>query len=247
MSQYLMNQRPMSQFAIPSHGSLKIRFVARFVRPIRQIAKSAILLAAGLSLAGCSLPIQAPHPQETWRLDAPKVTSAPILAAGQPQQITVLLRPMSAAQGMESPAMMYSRAPQVLAPYRDNRWVAAPAEMIGDALSQTLASQPWVSGVLRTGGPARVQVVLSCSLEKLEHDINGTQGMAHLAMDCLWLDPQTRDIRAHWRFDQTQPLPHNAAADFAAGAQQLLQQAAEIMVQNTRALVSMVSNPDGAS
>ncbi|WP_407275059.1 ABC-type transport auxiliary lipoprotein family protein [Halothiobacillus sp. DCM-1] len=190
-----------------------------------------------LGLAGCSLPIQAPQPQETWRLDAAKIVTKPVLVEGQPRTVSILLRNVSPAQGLESPAMMYSRAPQVLAPYRDNRWLAPPADMIGDALNQTLARQPWVAGVFRTGGTARVQIGLSCTLEKLEHDIQGTEGAAHLAMDCVWLDPKTRAIQAHWRFDRSEALAQNNAEDFAAGAQRLLDQALVDIVQQTRDLV----------
>ncbi len=231
-----MNLSALRQFFLRTMGAAAgpARLTTGQRRPGRLIAAG----LCALSLAGCSLPIQAPHPQQTWRLDTPKVASEPVLISGKPQQITLLLRAINPVQELDSPAMMYSRAPQVLAPYRDSRWLAPPAEMIGDALSQSLASQPWVAGVVRTGGPVRVQLALSCGLEKLEHDISGAQGVAHLAMDCLWLNPSTRSIEAHWRFDQTTPLTHNAAADFAAGAQQLLNQAAAQIVQQTRVLAS---------
>lgn len=208
--------------------------------------RRSVVLALVLGLSGCGLPIQAPHVQETWRLDAPRVTTNALPIDGKNQTVTLLLRPIKATQGLQTSAMMYSRAPQILAPYRDNRWLAPPAEMIADALGQTLANQSWVAGVLRTGGTAKAQLAIDCRVEVLEHDIYQAQGAAHLVMDCLWLDPRNRHIQAHLRFDQTERLAHNTAADFAAGAQALLNRAVLDIVQQTRQLASSPALDDAS-
>ncbi|MHB8921029.1 MAG: ABC-type transport auxiliary lipoprotein family protein [Halothiobacillus sp.] len=193
----------------------------------------------GLLLGGCSLPIKPQQAQNTYRLNPPALQTAAITVPGEtrPTAYLIEMRPITAAQGFETPAMMYSREALMLLPYRDSHWLAAPAALLTDAVEQALGRQPWVAGVVSNSARAPVAVSVSCNLTRLEHDINGETGHAHLVMSCLWLTPTTRSVLAHWRFDQTQIMPENDAAQFAAASQELVNQALTQIVEKTRELL----------
>jgi cholesterol transport system auxiliary component len=194
----------------------------------------------GVFLAGCSLPIKPQQAQTTYRLNPPALASMPLMGTGStpPGAFLIEVRPIEAAKGFETPNMMYSTQAQLLEPYRESRWLAAPAALLTDSMEQVLARQPWVAGVVRNSARAPVMVSISCDLTRLEHDISDNVGHTHLVMSCLWLNPTTRSVLAHWRFDQTQAMPENNAAQFAAASQILVNDALNQLVEKTRALLA---------
>lgn len=201
--------------------------------PVNTTARRALLAllltASAWLLAACALPVNRQPVQQTYRLTAADITSAPL-----PEPVVVQLLPVRAAAGLQTAAMLYSRSPDLLAPYRDSRWLAPPAQLVADAIAQTLGRQPWVSAVQQQTALANARWALHCNLDRLEHDLRGSQGTVHLALVCELADQRTRRIAAHWRFDRAQPIAVNDAAHFARGAQALLNQALGKIVQHTR-------------
>lgn len=190
-------------------------------------------------LAGCGLPIKPEIEQTTYRLNPPAVVTQPLAGgAAQPETYLIEVRSMQAAEGFQTPHMMYSTQAQLLLPYRENRWLAAPAALLTDAIAQVLTCQPWVAGVVSNSARAPVALSLSCNLTRLEHDISNQVGQAHLVMSCLWTNPASRTVLAHWRFDQTQAMPANDAAQFAAASQSLVDAALTQLVDKTRAILA---------
>ena len=195
-------------------------------------AHAAWVLAASMALAACSLPINRAVVQQTYRLTASDYSTAAL-----PAPTVIQLLPVRAAAGFQSAAMMYSRSPDTLDPYRDSRWLAPPSQLVGDAIARTLSRQPWVSAVQQQTALASAPWALHCTLNRLEHDLSGSRGTAHLDLTCELANQRTRQIAAHWHFDGSQPLAVNDAAHFARGAQTLLNQALVGVVQHTRAVV----------
>jgi cholesterol transport system auxiliary component len=192
-----------------------------------------------LLLAGCSLPIKPEVEQTTYRLNPPTVLTAPLAgAATEPKTYLIEVRPIQAAEGFQTPQMMYSTQAQLLLPYRENRWLAPPAALLTDSIAQVLTRQPWVAAVVSNSARAPVALGISCNLTRLEHDMANQVGQAHLVMSCLWTNPATRTVLAHWRFDQTQAMPENDAMQFAAASQTLVNAALTQLVEKTRALVA---------
>jgi cholesterol transport system auxiliary component len=210
--------------------------------PAKFTVHLAALCVLSLVLAGCSLPIRAPEPQDTFRLNSTNLHTPAIINNGQNESYLVQIRSLPASHGFQTPEMMYSLDAQNLTPYRDSRWLAAPANMLNDAIEQTLLRQPWVAGIVANSASAPVAINLSCRLIRLEHDLNGNKGKAHLVMTCLWINPADRTVQSHWRFDETQSMPQNNATQFAAASQQLVDQAIGQIVNQTRAVIIKQTN-----
>ena len=198
----------------------------------------AALCVLSFALAGCSLPIKAPESQNSFRFNSTNLQTPAIVDHGKDASYLIQMRTLQAAHGFETQEMMYSRDAQNLSPYRNSRWLAAPAEMLSDVIEQTLLKQPWVAGVVPNSASAPVAVNLSCRLIRLEHDLSGNEGKAHLVMTCLWTNPADRTVESHWRFDKTLPITQNNATQFAKASQELVDQAIKQVVEQTRAVIS---------
>ncbi len=220
------------------------------------VRTSALVLA--LCGAGCSLPTASKRAQQVYRLQPVAAEARP--AERSPRSVVIHLLPVAAAPGLGSSAMLYSEgagdgAPNAggaspgegaqspvrpglaLMPYRDSRWLAPPAQLIGAAIAQTLSRQPWVSAVETNVRLAPPAWALHCELGRLEHDIDGTRGVVRLELTCQLAGDEPRGIVAHWRFDQWQAVTTNDAPHYAAAAQNLLDRALRDIVRRVRAHV----------
>ncbi|MDD4886486.1 MAG: ABC-type transport auxiliary lipoprotein family protein [Thiomonas sp.] len=213
---------------------------ASFAPRLRRGALAAFLGLGSLALAACALPVNRQPVQQSYRLTAPDIRTAPL-----PQPTVIQLLPVRAAAGFQSSAMMYSRSPDTLETYRDSRWLAAPAQLVGEAIARTLSRQPWVSAVQRQAVLVNAPWALHCSLNRLEHDVHGDLGSVHLDLVCELANQRTSRIAAHWHFDGSQAIKLNDAAHFAQGAQTLLDQALKGIVDHPRAAVAQSSGEAG--
>lgn len=204
--------------------------------PLRRGAFRTLLALSSLALAACSLPVNRQPVQQSYRLIAPDLSTAPLA-----QSTVIQLLPVHSSAGFQSAAMMYSRSPDTLEPYRDSRWLATPSQLVGEAIARALNRQPWVSAVQQQAVLVSAPWALHCSLNRLEHDLRAGQGAehgtVHLDLTCALANQRSGRIAAHWRFDGSQPIAVNDAAHFAQGAQALLDQAIDGVVQHTRAAV----------
>lgn len=191
------------------------------------------LLAMATLLSACSLPTVRPPAQQAYRLQGAAVHSAAL-----PDAVVIQLLPVDAAPGLRSAAMLYSRRPDQLDPYRDSKWLDAPARLVGNAIAETLSRQPWVSAVQRQAILTPTPWHLHCDLTRLEHDVHGDAGTARLGLTCQLANQSRGTIAAHWRFDGAQPLAHNDAAGFATAAQTLLDKALDELVSRVRTAVA---------
>lgn len=215
---------------------MSINPILRAAPRLRRGAFHALLALSSLALAACSLPVNRQPVQQNYRLTAPDIRTAPLA-----QSTVIQLLPVRASAGFQSAAMMYSRSPDTLEPYRDSRWLATPAQLVGEAIARSLGRQPWVSAVQQQTVLVNAPWTLHCSLNRLEHDLRSGHGMSkgivHLDLTCELANQRSGRIAAHWRFDGSQPIAVNDAAHFAQAAQTLLNQAIDGVVQHTRAAV----------
>lgn len=197
-------------------------------------------IVAGLLLAtvgGCSLvPSQADDEPAQWRFAAPSL--APTSGfAGTP--VVLRLVETQAASLIDRRDMAYSRGPQSVAYYRDNRWVSSPAVMLDEVIDETLSARPWVRNVVRGRARVPADLALYCEIGRLEHQIDGPTGKVHLAVACSWYRSHERELVDTLHFDRSVALEHDDAAHYAAGAQRLVAELLEALDRQGRSLAAM--------
>jgi len=196
-----------------------------------RVIRFGIVGLVGLALTACGLPGPHHDQQTTYRLNPIPAIKQADDARLRSNPIVLRLDRVTAANGFQSAAMMYSRDRQTLARYRDNRWIAPPAVLIGDAMELSLLHQPWVAGVLRGGHRMSALMDIQCGLDRLEHDVLAKGGRVHLSMTCMLLADDSGKSLAHWRFDRSMPIKRNDAEHYADAAQALLDQALKDLVR----------------
>ena len=208
----------------------------------RGLRAAAAAAACALALAACALPRVTQRPaQVEYRLSAPALRQPG--PAGEPVILRVL--GVQAAPGFDGVPMLYSPRPTQLMPYRDSRWLVPPAEMIGSALRQTLARQSWVAAVEGDGSPGAAPWVLSCRLERLEHDVYSRR--VALDMRCELFGDSGNQLRAAWSFDSARAMPVQDAQAYAQATQDLLDQALAQALRRIAAAVQAKPPADAAS
>ena len=193
--------------------------------------------------AGCAIQRPAQHAPTRYRLLG---VHASVPAPGR-APVVVRLLPVDAPQGFDTAAMVYSPAPQRIMHYRDNSWVAPPADLVREALAQTLRRQTWIAAVETDAVPAAPDWTLHCGLERLEHDLRGASGEVRLAMDCQLVRGVDGDLVAHWRTDASMHLSTNDAAHYAEAAQTLLDAALRTGMERMAVATSPASPAGTAS
>ncbi|MCL7743784.1 ABC-type transport auxiliary lipoprotein family protein [Guyparkeria hydrothermalis] len=207
-------------FFIPSKGRGLLGFMA-------------VMLAT--ALAGCSiLPKPAGEPDH-WRLVAPSLEEK-----GDFDGAPVVLRLIEprANSAIDRRDMAYSRTPQSLAYYRDNRWIASPAVMLDEIIDETLSAQPWVRNVMRGGGRVSTDLALYCEVQQLEHQVEYVDGRVQLKAACSWYRGENRKLIETLQFDQAVDIDRNDAPHYAAGAQELVADFMRALTRQGRALAA---------
>lgn len=212
---------------------------------MRIFVRQSLLILCALCVGGCALQAANQAAQQIYRLQPIRDPIVDADSGGMEPQVIHLL-PVGAAPGLGSTAMLYSKPEDhgvlqtvntgvALMPYRDSRWLAPPAQLIGAAISRTLARQSWVSAVETDTPLAPATWTLHCSLGRLEHDVLGASGVVRLDLTCQIIRHAPRRIVAHWHFDAKQSVEKNDARHYAMAAQDLLDQALRDMVRRVHA------------
>ena len=200
---------------------------------IRALALVLALAASSLG-AGCTLSATGARAPAMYRL-LPVPLVVPVANV---HPVVIRLLTVGAGPGLGGTAMLYSSRPGRIEPYRDSRWVAPPADLIGAAIAQTLSRQSWVSAVEQATPLAPADWTVHCDLVRFEHDVFADRGVVHLDLTCQIVHASTRRVFAHWRVDGQQAIAVNDAPHYAQAAQSLLQRAVSQIVTEVGRAVS---------
>jgi len=216
-------------------------------RITRLRARWAAGFAAGVLLmaaSGCSLvPSQADDEPAQWRFTAPSLATGNDYA-GKP--VVLRLVETQAASLIDRRDMAYSRGPQSVAYYRDNRWVSSPAVMLDEVIDETLSARPWVRNVVRGRARVPADLALYCEIGRLEHQVEGSAGKVRLTVACSWYEGHERDLVDTLHFDRTVTLERDDASHYAAGAQELVTGLLEALDRQGRALAAKMPDHEAA-
>jgi len=204
----------------------------------RRLASVPAWLLTGM-LAGCSV-LPAPDGEPVhWRLVAPSLEAGPV--PGHPP-VAVRLTETRAGNAIDRRDMAYSRSPQSLAYYRDNRWVASPAQMLDEVIDEGLSARSWVRNVVRGGARVSTDIALYCEILQLEHQLEYVEGRVRLKVACSWYRAEDRELVDTLQFDRSVDIERNDAEHFAAGAQRLVTAFMASLVEQGRGVAAGVAD-----
>lgn len=198
-----------------------------------------------LSTAGCSglLP-KAAAPPAFYALDgsdASAAASPPRETAQRPRVggRTLIVSPLTAAPGYDSPRIVYLRQPHQLAHYAQSEWVDTPARMLAPQVVAALAASGAFAAVVMAPSGAVGELRLDLALLRLQHDFStGPRSQVRLSLRATLVDTTTRRVLEQRVFDEQVETSRDDAYGGVLAANQAVAQA-------LRALTAMCAEAAG--
>jgi len=192
----------------------------------RAFASSLLLLSA----AGCSglLP-KAPAPPAFYALDGSDadMPARPPRSGGK----TLIVSPLTAAPGFDSPRIVYLRQPHQLAHYAQSEWVDTPAHMLAPLVVAALARSGAFAAVVLAPSGAAGELRLDLALLRLQHDFTGAgRSQVRLTLRATLVDTATRRVREQQVFDEQVDATSDDAYGGVLAANRALAQALRRLV-----------------
>lgn len=107
---------------------------------------------------------------------------------------TLLVSPMRAHPGYDTPRMAYRREPNQIAYYANNRWVEAPARMLTPLVTQALEASSAFGAVVQAPGTVHATLRLDTELVNLSQDFGVQPSTMYLALRAQLVDTNTQSI-----------------------------------------------------
>jgi cholesterol transport system auxiliary component len=187
----------------------------------RLAAVRLIAIGAVAALAGCAgnlLPKPPAAPLQ-HTLDASPVTPGPEQAAAAIDGPTLVVAPLVAAAGYDSPRLVYLRQPQTLEAYAFHEWADTPARLLAPLIVQALQQRGNFRAVLQGPSSGEAALRLETTLLRLHLDHTVQPSHLRLTLRAVLIDTTTRQPLAWREFDArvATPAAGPAAAVAAAG------------------------------
>ena len=135
---------------------------------------------------------------------------------------TVLVSPMRAHPGFDTPRMAYTREPNQLAYYAYNRWVEAPARLLTPLVTQALEASSAFGAVVQAPGTVHAALRLDTELVSITQDFSARPSRMHLVVRAQLADAQNQTIRASRTFSVQAVAASEDARGGAEAANQML-------------------------
>ena len=127
-------------------------------------------------------------------------SSLPVKPGYSPSAPTLLVSPMRAHPGFDTPRMAYMRDPNQLAYYANNRWVEAPARMLTPLVTQAMEASSAFGAVVQAPGTVHAALRLDTELINLTQDFSVKPSRMQLGLRAQLVDANTQTIRASRTF-----------------------------------------------
>lgn len=187
-------------------------------------AGAASLVGLLLLATGCGglLP-KAPAPPDFYALDGLDASGLvrPPLLGGR----TLIVSPLTAASGFDTPRIVYLRLPHQLAHFARSEWVDTPARMLAPQVVAAIAASGAFAAVVLAPSGAAGELRLDVTLLRLQHDFTGARSHVRLTLRATLVDTATRRVREQRTFDESVDAPRDDAYGGVLAANQAAAQA----------------------
>jgi cholesterol transport system auxiliary component len=165
--------------------------------PLTRVALSG---AMGVVLAAC-VSFGQQEPQRFYVLDA-AARDKPDKPAAAPQEITLLVSPMSASAFYDTPEIVYSRAPSERAYYQLSAWTDRPSRRITELLIERIQRSGSFATVAYAGSGVQGNLLLNTHLSAFYHDAATPPGRAVVTVTAELIDSVQRRLIARRTFQR---------------------------------------------
>ena len=173
-----------------------------------------------MSLIGLALLAACVGPQGKQADTATYLLSAalPTKSGSAKSALTVLVTPMRAHPGFDTPRMAYVREANRIEYYAYHRWVEAPARMLTPLLAQALESSGAFGAVVQSSASVRANFRLDTELVSLIQDFTQQPSRVRLRVRAQLVDPGSGAVMATRTFEAHVNSTSEAAQGGAAAA-----------------------------
>lgn len=135
---------------------------------------------------------------------------------------SVLVSPMRAHPGFDTPRMAYRRESNQIAYYANNRWIEAPARMLTPLVIQALEASNAFSAVVQAPGSVHTALRLDTELVNLSQDFEVQPSHMQLVLRAQLVDTQAQTILASRTFAARTSAASEDARGGVTAANQML-------------------------
>lgn len=168
--------------------------------------RSSLLLSSILALAGCQvLGPQAVPPTNTYALSIPNVHSS----THHENKITLLVNTPTAAPGYDTSKMMYTNKLFQVSSFAQNKWAAAPAEMIGPLLVEKLRQTNKFHAVISSAFTADRQFILRTHVTELRQNFTVNPSKIELTITAELINAENNKVMNTRTFTTALSTPEN--------------------------------------
>ncbi|MBI5752855.1 MAG: membrane integrity-associated transporter subunit PqiC [Hydrogenophilales bacterium] len=175
---------------------------------------------SGISLIGLVLLAACVGPQGKQADTATYLLSAalPAKSTGAKSAVTVLVTPMRAHPGFDTPRMAYVREANRIEYYAYHRWVETPARMLTPLIAQALESGGAFGAVVQSPASVRAKLRLDTELVSLMQDFTQQPSRVRLIVRAQLVDAGSGAVIATRTFEAQENATAEAAYGGAAAA-----------------------------
>jgi len=186
-------------------------------------ARSIAAVVCALAIAGCAgLRTTETESIRTYLLEVEAQFDRAEQAKSMSIPLTLVVSPPRASPGYDTARMAFVRKPMLLEYFAKNRWVEAPAKMLGPLLVSALEQRTKFRAVVPAGGMVKGDMRLDTELILLQQEFTTLPSRIHLRLRAQLIEQANHRVVATRVFDIFEDAPSDDPYGGVAAANQAL-------------------------
>jgi cholesterol transport system auxiliary component len=167
----------------------------------RRLRSAALLLAAGLALAGGGCGSVLPKPEPVPAFYALDGLPAQRTAAPSTAGLTLIVNQPQAVAGFDGQHIVYLRQDHQLEHFAHSVWVDTPARMLAPLIADAVTRGDTIRNAVLPSGTAAAELRLDTQIVRLQQDFSSRPSRVRFTLRATLLDDATRHVLATREFD----------------------------------------------
>ena len=195
-----------------------------------RLRAAALLLAAGLALAGAGCGSLLPKPEPTPAFFALDGLPAPRAAVPSATGLTLVVNQPQAVPGFDGQHIVYLRQDHQLEHFAHSVWVDTPARMLAPLIADAVTRGDTIRIAVLPTGTAAADLRLDTQIVRLQQDFSQRPSQVRFTLRATLLDDATRHVLATREFDARVAAPSDDPYGGVVAANQAVQAVLQALV-----------------